>query len=678
MHAARTPHARRVAAGLVKPPRLGNYGPMGIAPTAGEVGASSLPVRAVVVPFAVPEEARDLGVGLAALIHTFARVEGESVALAQLLTREPGAEARAVEALVSPATWRELSGRGGSEGAAERVSVVLTGVLEPPVDGRGHLQLVAFDAATGRRRAEQEVSLDAESAGASVLRAVESLCEELSGEASQLVDLAELDWEALEGLLRAERCILHNPLRGGPHDRLAALLHLGRAVADAPGSKLPAARLASVALDAVLAQPSDPRIAAASLRALERAIADAPSHVDLREAAAALRHRAGAHDEAEAHVLAALETSPDRPRLHALLSEARRGRGDLAGAEEALVEGLARCPQDPSLFTERGALALERDEPEAARTWFTRALERAPGHPAALLSLLALAVRAADPALLEEVAFRAAVAESVPADVARRVLRHYAALPAGSAPSAPSDRVRCLLRLAGRIVAEGPDAWAELTLARAEIDLGDVDSARLHLSHVESSAPESALAAEARRARFALEHPQVAREVETVVREASTQSEEELVAVTARARALATSNDVWTAHFAVGLVERRRQRWEHARVALDLALQSSPGATPAHLELVAVHVALGSTASALAHADRACALEGESARTLAVRATALLAAARHVDARDAIQRALALDASDAGHRALAERIHATLEPVGPLERLRQVFRFKKR
>lgn len=68
MHAARTPHARRVAAGLVKPPRLGNYGPMGIAPTAGEVGASSLPVRAVVVPFAVPEEARDLGVGLAALI----------------------------------------------------------------------------------------------------------------------------------------------------------------------------------------------------------------------------------------------------------------------------------------------------------------------------------------------------------------------------------------------------------------------------------------------------------------------------------------------------------------------------------------------------------------------------------------------------------------------------------
>lgn len=660
----------------MKPPCVGNYGRMAIAPTAAEASASSQPVRAVVVPFAVPDEARDLGVGLAALIHTFARVEGESVALAQLLTREPGAEARAVEALVSPATWRELSGRGPSEG--ERVSVVLTGVLEPPVDGRGHLQLVAFDAATGRRRAEQEVSLDAETAGASVLRAVESLCEELSGEASQLADLAELDWEALEGVLRAERCILHNPLRGGPHDRLAALLHLGRAVADAPRSRLPAARLASVALDAVLAQPADARVAAASLRALERAIDDAPTHADLREAAAALRHRAGAHDAAEAHVLAALETHPDRPRLHALLSEARRGRGDLAGAEEAVDRGLARCPQEPSLLTERGALALERGEAEVARAWFSEALERAPGHPAALLSLLGLGARTSDPALLEEVAFRVAAVDNLPVDVARRVLRLYAALPPGSAPREPRERARCQRRLADRIVADGPDAWAELTLARAELDLGCHESARAHFSHVEASAPESALAAEARRARFALDHPETARELEAVVREASTLTQDELAAATTRARALATANDVWTAHFAVGLVERRRQRWEHARAALELALEKSPGATPAHLELVAVHVALGSATEALAHADRACALEGESARTLAVRATALLAADRHADARDAIQRALALDASDADHRALAERIHATLEPVGAFERLRQVFRFKKR
>ncbi|HQY61533.1 MAG TPA: tetratricopeptide repeat protein [Polyangiaceae bacterium] len=649
---------------------------MASAPTAAEASASSQPVRAVVVPFAVPEEARDLGVGLAALIHTFARVEGESVALAQLLTREPGAEARAVEALVSPATWRELSGRAPSEG--ERVSVVLTGVLEPPLDGRGHLQLVAFDAATGRRRAEQEVSLDAETAGASVLRAVESLCEELSGEASQLADLAELDWEALEGVLRAERCILHNPLRGGPHDRLAALLHLGRAVADAPGTRLPASRLASVALDAVLAQPTDTKVAAASLRALERAIDDAPTHPDLREAAAALRHRAGDHDAAEAHVLAALETHPERPRLYALLSEARRGRGDLAGAEEAIDRGLARCPLEPSLLTERGALALARGEPDVARARFSEALERAPGHPAALLSLLEMGARSSDPALLEEVAFRACAVEGVPVDVLRRTLRLYGGLASGSAPRAAAERAGCLRRLAERVVRDGPDPWAELTLARAELELGLDESARAHLSRVEASAPDSALAAEARRARFALDHPQTARDLEEVVREAPTQTRDELAASTERARALASENDVWTAHFALGLVERRRERWEQARAALELALAKSPGATPAHIELVAVHVALGRPTEALAHADRACALEGESARTHAVRATALLAAKRHADARDAIQRALALDANDADHRALADRIHASLEPVGAFERLRQALRFKKR
>ncbi|MBK6463256.1 MAG: hypothetical protein IPF92_19960, partial [Myxococcales bacterium] len=267
------------------------------------------------------------------------------------------------------------------------------------------------------------------------------------------------------------RCILHNPLRGGPHDRLAALLHLGRAVADAPGTRLPASRLASVALDAVLAQPTDTKVAAASLRALERAIDDAPTHPDLREAAAALRHRAGDHDAAEAHVLAALETHPERPRLYALLSEARRGRGDLAGAEEAIDRGLARCPLEPSLLTERGALALARGEPDVARARFSEALERAPGHPAALLSLLEMGARSSDPALLEEVAFRACAVEGVPVDVLRRTLRLYGGLASGSAPRAASERAGCLRRLAERVVRDGPDPWAELTLARAPSSL---------------------------------------------------------------------------------------------------------------------------------------------------------------------------------------------------------------
>ncbi len=640
-------------------------------------------MRAVVVPFAVPEDARNLGIGLAALLHAFARIEGESVALAQLLTREDGAEARAVEAFVSPSTWRELAGRGTTH---EEVGLVVTGVLEPPSDGRGSLRLVAFDPKSGRTRAELELELDSDTAGAGVLRAIRRLCDEVGGEPGQIQDLADLGWECLESVLRAERCILHSPLRGGAHDRLAALLHLGRAVADAPLARFPAARLASIALDAVLERPDDARAAAAALRALDRALLDAPEHAELSEAAAALHLRSGGFTSAQELVIAALARpatpAPARPRLHALLAEARRGCRDLDGAALAIREGLTLSPTEASLLTERGALALDRGEVEVARSSFAEALGHAPGYPPAFLGLLGIAARAPAAPLVEELAFQAAALRALPAEVVRRVLRLYLDQPPcpGGGRSA-QERAECTVQLASRLVAEGTDAWAELTLARAQVALGDFDSAHAHLAHVEASAPATALAAEACRARFAIEQPRVALELERVVRDAEDNppcSDAELVAMSSRAQSLAADNDVWTAHLALGMAERRRARWQEARLALETAVAKSPGATLAHLELVAVHVALGSTQKALEHADRACALEGDTARTHAVRATALLAASRPVDAREAIDRALALDASDASHRALADRIRATLEPVTTFERLRQVFRFKKR
>ncbi|HZU84096.1 MAG TPA: hypothetical protein VE987_14305, partial [Polyangiaceae bacterium] len=38
----------------------------------------------VVIPFGVPAEGRGLGLGLAALVHAFAHVDGGAVAIAQL------------------------------------------------------------------------------------------------------------------------------------------------------------------------------------------------------------------------------------------------------------------------------------------------------------------------------------------------------------------------------------------------------------------------------------------------------------------------------------------------------------------------------------------------------------------------------------------------------------------
>lgn len=655
------------------------------APKEGD-GAAAKRARAVVVPFAVPEGCRDLGLGLAALVHAFARIDGQNVALAQLLTRDgAGSELRPIEAFVSPSTWRDLAGQGSPQ---DDVSLVVTGQLEPPSDGRGAVRLVVFEAKSGRIRGEVEAGLDEETAGKDVVAALESLCSDVASELGLVRDVADLPWEALESVLRAERCVLHNPLRGGPHDRLAALVHLGRAVSDAPSARFPAGRLAAVALDTVLAKPDDARIARAAIRAVERALDDSPDQPELLEALAALHVRSGSPSLAEEHVRRALATDPSRARLYALLSETRRAQGDFAGAEHAVREGLDVAPDDPLLVTERGMVALERGDVAVARADFSEVLVRSPGYPPAFLNLLGCAAKASDAGLVERLAFEAAELPDLPPEVARRVLLLFAqtqpdsgesARWAGSGPlSSTEERATCMVRLASRIVESGTDAWAELTLARAKVGLGELEAARAHLVNVESFAPESALAAEARRARFALDKPRAARELESVVRALHTVEKRDLAAVTERAKTLADDNDVWTAHFALGVAERRRERWKEARAALETAVSRCPGATQAHLELVAVHVALGSAEKALEHADRACALEGETARTLAVRATALAAALRHADARDAIDRALALDGADDTHRALAERIRADAAPPSAFAKLRQVFGFRKK
>src|SRR5262245_13816525 len=119
--------------------------------------------RAVVIPFGVPDDGRGLGLGLAALVHSFAQIDGESVALAQLLARKAAAESgdeddsapviedksepSPVEAFVPPHAWRDLT---GSSAAPPGVSVVVTGAFEPPTDGRGLIQLLAFDTKDGK------------------------------------------------------------------------------------------------------------------------------------------------------------------------------------------------------------------------------------------------------------------------------------------------------------------------------------------------------------------------------------------------------------------------------------------------------------------------------------------------------------------------------------------------
>ena len=639
--------------------------------------------RAVVIPFGVPEAGRGLGLGLAALVHGCAQIDGQSVALAQLFGRkEDDVETAAptpVEAFVPPGAWRDLAGQGN---APPGVTMVLTGSFEPPIDGRGSIQLLAFDAHDGETFWQTEVSVDGDHAGRSILGALDEIWSRVGGTRGALGnvrDIGDLAWDALESVLRAERCALHDPSRGGPHDRLAAMMHLGRAVEDAPGAKYPAGRLAALALETALSSSSTAKLTDAAMRALARAAEDAPGQIDLLEATVALNVRLGRTVEAEATALVALESAPDRARLHALLSEARRARGDVAGALEAVERGMARVPSDATLTTEHGILLAARGDTAGAERAWRLVLSREPLNAPAFANLAELMMKRTDSTAAQAMVDGVlSSSRSAHPETLRRAMQLALVVePEGVARAA---RVASLARV---LLERAPDdAWASMMLARALVQMGEKPAAARELARIEIMAPCTTFAAEAQRGRFALEEPLAALELDAVLRAAYAAMPADLEAILQRGRRLLAMHPVWPAWFAVGIGERRRERWQAARAAFDAAITLAEGCSPAHCELVAVCIALGEPGEALRHAQRARTLEGESPRTLGALARALLATHQREDATLTIDRALLLDGSDVENRALAARIAgepSCSEPPGPVRRvLDAVDRWRRR
>jgi len=597
--------------------------------------------RAVIVPFGVPEDSRGLGLGLASLFHGFTFIDGQSVGLAQLFARprEDASEARRaappgpVETFVPPNAWRDLA--GPSSGGPE-ITMVVTGAFEPPRDGKGMLHLVAFDASDGTVRARVDAHIDGARAGETILVAFDELWKEVGGELGQVKDIGDLGWEALESVLRAERCVLHDPARNGPHDRLAAMLHLGRAVGDAPSARFPAGRLAVVALETVMAQSVDPKLVNAALRALSRATEDAPAQLDLLEATAAVHARLGNAKDAEAFASAALEQAPDRARLYAILSEARRAQGNLDGALEAVDAGLRRVRDDGLLATERGVVLLRRGDVAGAEMTWKRVLSRDAVYPSAFVNLASLAAEKNDLLLAQALVDEALAAPRAHPDVQRRAIQLAVATEVEGLP-----RAARVAKLASLLVERAPgDAWAFLVLSQARARLGETAAALDGFARVLALAPESAFAAEAQRERLVCSDAAASLEIEAVLRAAESAAEKDLDAVAARGRALGLAHGVWTAAFAGGVAEKRLGRFAAAKVAFDRALELAPGATPAHVELVLVSLTLGDVDAAVRHAERAAALEGKTPRVQSALAHALAAAGRTAEAVEAARAGL--------------------------------------
>lgn len=626
--------------------------------------------HAVVIPFGVPEHLRGVGIGLAALVHSFARIDGRSVALAQLFTR-PGAEsaegakpaepARPIEAFVPPNAWRDLSNDGKSDG----VQLVLTGAFDPPqASDRGTLQLLAFDAQSGATRAMVEIHLDADAAGRGVCEAFDALWSKVGGELGHARDIADLDWDALESVLMAERCALHDPSRGGPHDRLAALAHLGRAVGDAPDALFPAGRLAALALDTAI-EADEPRLEEAALRAILRAVEDAPARTELGEAAAALEMRLGRHTGAEKRLERMAEGAG--PRAIALLSEAKRAQGNVDGARAVLEAGFLRFDADPILLVERGFVSLAASEPEAAKTAWRQVMEAHGPIPGAFAHLAALALQHGDAGTGSWMVDMALAASDLPPPTLRQALHVCAAL--------EPDGIHRATRISklGRALTERvpQDARAHLITARALNQMGDRDTALFHLDRAEELAPNSTLGAEAQRGRFSVEHPDASAEIEALLRAANEAREADLGTIAVRAHKFALLyENLWTPHLAMGVAEARGGRPRSAAKAFENATRCAPGCVAAWVELSRARVALGDIEGGIVAAERAQTLDPESLPVMAVSAEAYLAAQRHDEAAALVRRALEHDGTNHAFRALRDRIEESrIGAERPLARL---------
>jgi tetratricopeptide (TPR) repeat protein len=630
---------------------------------------------AVVVPFGVPNDGRGLGLGLAALVHGFAKIRGEHVALAQILGKregegDPGAPPGPVEAFIGPSQWRDMSAQGS---APTDVKIVLTGAFEPPDGGGsgGTLKLLAFDALDGATRSQADVQVDGERAGEAIVDAIERVCVGFGGDTGELRMLRDLTWEALESVLRAERCVLHDPQRGGTHDRLAAMLHLGRAMEEAPGSRYVAGRLAVVALDAALGPAADPKLAEAAIRAVTRAAIDAPDQPDLLEAAGALHVRLGHVLEAEATALAGIARDPSRPRLYAILSEARRTRGDGPGALRAVNDGLSRAPHDAILGVEHGTvLALIGDLAGADRAW-RAVLARQPLFPPAYAALAQLAAKRGDAVTAQMLVDLALAGTNAHVEVLRCALRlAFSAEPEGVA------RASRVATLARALLAITPgDAGALIALAQSLAQTGDTREAIATYARVESMAKGTPIAADAQRSRFALAEPMASQEVESVMRAVAEEApgSPALGPLSMRARRIATEHTTWTTWLALGVVERRRGAWASAREALVTALVASEGCAAAHVELARTYVALGDAASATRHAERAIALEGEAPRALGALAEARVAAGERAEGEALLARAVALAPQDGELRAIESALRSRSSPPSAMARAKEAF-----
>jgi tetratricopeptide (TPR) repeat protein len=613
---------------------------------------------AVVIPLGVPEGHEGLGLGMAALMMGLTRARGQALAIAQMFAETPAQiPAKPVEAFITARGWKTISHRPEELASIE---LVLTGSFEPPEHAStGSLSLLVYNAKTGDTLATLKVVIDPMDAGTSVGNALRDLEQALMSEAENDTratssPLHGLDWEALQSVLLAERCELHDQARGGPHDRFAAFMHLERAIEDAPASQYAPERLASIAFHTFQAS-ANLRLDDAALRTVKRALVDVPEHAGLHDAALALEVKQGALGHAGVRAKARIEDGHASALTFALLAEVMRREQSFETAATLLEAGFAAFPEHPALLTERGALRAEQKEWPAAVQDLRQAIEKAGPDSNAFFKLAELALHVAD------VDAGSSLVDLVLQRVELRELHvHFAVKLAMQLEPDGVHRASRIAKLGKRLIDMAPeDPRPHLLTSRALARMGERDGALYHLDRIDELAPKSTWSSEAALGRFNLEHPEDALELEALVRATSDVTQHDLPTILLRAQRFALLHEsLWLTHFALGLSEARATQFASAKRAFQRAAQLAPGSIAASRELARTLIELGEQSAALTVLEKARAHDPFDGSLYALSAEAHHREANNVSAIELAAKALELEPNNEVFKALAQRVAA--------------------
>ena len=458
-------------------------------------------------------------------MHAFVHVEGGGVALAQLqcaqatTSRTAGGPRRAPRRGVRAA--RGVARHRGARRAAGGRRRRPHGLVRAADRRRtGRSSLLAFDSRDGRTRARVDAPLDDDHAGASLVGALEQLWSR-----SRRRDRRAARTSRARSGSRSRACCAPSAARCTI--RCAGALTTGSrrcCTSGAPSRTRPPRATRSSASRRSRSRPRRARrsirkLAAAAVRALERAVDDAPAHVELGRGArgAAAPHRPAARGRAPNERRGLDRAEARRP--YALLSQALRAQGKLDGALAVVDAGLAECGNDgrPSHRARRHPRRTRRLRRRARRRGERRS-RGTPVHPPRSGSWR-----------------RSRCASTT------RARRRRSSTPRSRRPRAHVDVLRRAVQLAlvdrgrgarprsaGRAALRAPPRAGRRTTRRRSLGAGPgagragrPPRARAPAwRQVDRVAPESASGAEAQITRLALDDPGAERELQSVLRAA--------------------------------------------------------------------------------------------------------------------------------------------------------------